>query len=80
MLQGFYSSDPATAGRLQPSADTPVQKCLSGSLPVSQTLPAVLFWSLLNIPLWFTASGLAVYIAIVIAGTVGSLCWAAFLS
>ena len=83
MLDGFYSSDPTTAGRLQSSAESTngaVPKCLNESLPVSQTLPAVLFWSVLDIPLWFTASGLVVYIVIVIAGVVGSLAWAALLS
>jgi len=83
MLQGFYSSDPATGGRLQPSThavDGAVSKCLSDSLPLIHTLPAVLFWSLLDIPLWFSASGLVVYVGIVIAGAVGSLAWAALLS
>lgn len=83
MLQSFYSSDPAAAGRLQASSDVTdetVQKYFTESLPVSHTLPAVLFWSLLDIPLWFTASGLVVYIGIVIVGAVGSLCWAALLS
>jgi len=83
ILQGFYSSNPAVAGRLQPVTDVTnnaVQKCVSESLPVSHTLPAMLFWTLLTIPLWFTASGFAVYIGIVIAGAVGSLCWAALLS
>jgi len=83
MLEGFYSSIPATAGRLQSNAgvaDNAVQKCFSEPLPVSQTLPAVLFWSLLDIPLWFTASGLVVYVGIVIAGAVCSLSWAVLMS
>jgi len=83
MLQRFYSSNLDVAGRLQPSTDVTdntVQKCLTDSLPLSHTLPAVLFWSLLDIPLWFTAYGLLVYVGIVIAGAVGSLCWAALLS
>lgn len=83
MLQSFYSSDPATAGRLQSSTQTTdgaVPTCLSNSLPLSHILPAVLFWSVLDIPLWFTASGLLVYVGIVIAGAAGSLAWAALLS
>jgi len=83
MLQGFYSSNPATAGRLQPSNEAinrAADKCCGDSLPISHTLPAVLFWSLLDIPLWFTTSGLILYVGIVIAGAVGSLTWAAFLS
>jgi len=78
MLQSFYSSNPATAGCLQ--SDTSVQKYFSEPLPVSQTLPALLFWSLLDIPLWFTASGLLIYIGIVIAGAVCSLSWAVLMS
>jgi len=83
MLQGFYSSNPATAGCLQSNTgmtDKAVQKCFGESLPVSQTLPAVLFWSVLDIPLWFTASGLVIYIGIVIAGAVCSLSWAVLMS
>jgi len=83
MLQSFYSSNPATAGCLQSDtsvADKAVQKYFSEPLPVSQTLPAVLFWSLLDIPLWFTASGLLIYIGIVIAGAVCSLSWAVLMS
>jgi len=81
MLQHFYSSNPAVSGHLQPNTDMADTKCLSSeSLTVYHTLPAVLFWSLLDIPLWFTASGLVVYVAIVFTGAVGSLCWAALLS
>jgi len=79
MLHDFYSSDPATAGGLQLNTgvtDKAVQKCFSEPLPISHTLPAVLFWSLLDIPLWFTASGLVVYICLVVAGVVCSLSWA----
>jgi len=76
MLQGFYSSNPATAGCFQSNADKAVEKCFSELLPVSHTLPAMLFWSLLDIPLWFTASGLVMYIGIVIVGAVCSLSWA----
>jgi len=83
MLQSFYSSNPATAVCLQSNthvADKAAQKCFRDPQPVSQTLPAVLFWSLLDIPLWFTASGLLVYIGIVIAGAVSSLTWAVLMS
>jgi len=83
MLQHFYSSDPAVSGRLEPNtdvADKAVDKCLTESPSVYHTLPAVLFWSVLDIPLWFTASGLVIYVVIVIAGAMGSLFWAALLS
>lgn len=79
MLEGFYSCSPAAAGRLQPNTDDRLS-CVVESLPVMHTLPAVLFWSVVDIPLWFTAAGLCVYLAIVIAGIVTSLLWALLLS
>ncbi|XP_071451205.1 1-acyl-sn-glycerol-3-phosphate acyltransferase epsilon-like isoform X1 [Hetaerina americana] len=87
LLKSFYSSDSATNAKVGPSnallwgcgenGNGPVFK---QNLGLRSTLPSLLIFSLVSIPLFFTRFGRSVYFNTLVGGTLGGYAWLAIAS
>ncbi|ELT96978.1 hypothetical protein CAPTEDRAFT_217174 [Capitella teleta] len=68
MMTDFYEGKGEKRGRLDPCHET-------SNLSLRHTLPAFLFWSAFNVPLWMTALGRQVYWQSMLASTVIGWIW-----